>query len=294
LGTGACPDEVIFGGREDLVKVSGSYLNGYLKAVFKRNIITGDPNADQDIIPDEYATIVAAIGPINANRQAGYHSIKFTKSTDPPIKIAFSKPLIEQNCTALNVDAIQSSSIFSEIKAHAWRQEKIRGESIFRVHMGPSGGDRGYTGITGRPNWGLAYWINGLLIPELHVERGKNYTFIVETGNDPSNQIQYYPFYVTNSPEGGGGQNENELNTPTHMIYAGVTFRRGSPDPSPGAGRYCEWKHRSGSDSASEVNSIEEYKETLRLECRPGSPAVFTWSPDYQTPDVVYYQVNKI
>lgn len=39
----------------------------------------------------------------------------------------------------------------------------------------------------GQPAWGIAWYINDLLIPEITVERGQTYTFIVEGGNDPAN-----------------------------------------------------------------------------------------------------------
>lgn len=32
------------------------------------------------------------------------------------------------------------------------------------------------------PSWGIAWWINDKLIPEIYVERGQAYTFIVEGG----------------------------------------------------------------------------------------------------------------
>ncbi|XP_015782151.1 protein Skeletor, isoforms B/C [Tetranychus urticae] len=288
--SGACPDDLTLGGRQDLIMISGNYLNGYLKSIYKRNIITGDPNADQDILPDEYATIVAAIGPVNSRRQAAYHNIKYTRANDLPIRIAFNKIPLNRNCSSLNTDNVISSSIRSPIKSRAWKQEKIRDTNILRAQIGPAGGDRGYTAITGLQSWGIAWWVNGKLIPEIVVQRGKNYTFIVEGGNDPSNQAQYHPLYITDNREGGGGQDPSMLDTPGHRVFAGVSFNRGVPDPNPGAGRYCEWKHRSGIDRANEVDSVEEYKETLRLDCKPGSPAIFTWTPDDKTPDVVYYQ----
>jgi hypothetical protein len=39
----------------------------------------------------------------------------------------------------------------------------------------------------GTPSWGIAWYINDLLIPEITVERGQTYTFIVEGGDDSSN-----------------------------------------------------------------------------------------------------------
>lgn len=38
--------------------------------------------------------------------------------------------------------------------------------------------------LLGHPSWGIAWYLNDLLIPELYVERGQTYTFIVEGGDD--------------------------------------------------------------------------------------------------------------
>ena len=56
---------------------------------------------------------------------------------------------------------------------------------------------------TGHVGWGIAWYINGLLIPEIHVVRGKTYTFVIEGGQDPSQPAAYHPFYITDDPEGG-------------------------------------------------------------------------------------------
>ena len=37
--------------------------------------------------------------------------------------------------------------------------------------------------------WGIAWYINGLLIPEIYVVRGKTYTFVVEGGDD---KVRYF------------------------------------------------------------------------------------------------------
>ena len=41
-----------------------------------------------------------------------------------------------------------------------------------------------------------------------------------------------------------------------------------------------------------EFTSFDQYTETLTLECDDGQPGTFTWTPDENTPDTVYYQVN--
>lgn len=57
-----------------------------------------------------------------------------------------------------------------------------------------------------------------------------------------------------------------------------------------GTGRYCEWKHKTV-DMSDESTSWENFKQTLRLQCDRGQPGTFTWTPDKDTPGLVYYQV---
>ena len=55
-------------------------------------------------------------------------------------------------------------------------------------------------------------------------------------------------------------------------------------------GRYCEYKNIRG-DRSSEFDTFDDYKSSLKLECDEGEAGSFTWTPDENTPDVVYYQV---
>jgi hypothetical protein len=57
--------------------------------------------------------------------------------------------------------------------------------------------------LPGRVGWGISWYINGLLIPEIYLVRGKTYTFVVEGGNDPNQPASYHPFYISDDPEGG-------------------------------------------------------------------------------------------
>ncbi len=59
-----------------------------------------------------------------------------------------------------------------------------------------------HTHTLGQPSWGIAWYINGILIPELVVERGSTYTFIVEGGDNPSAESAYHPLYITDSITG--------------------------------------------------------------------------------------------
>lgn len=38
-------------------------------------------------------------------------------------------------------------------------------------------------------------------------------------------------------------------------------------------------------------DTFEDYFQTLTLDCQPGTTGLFTWTPDRNTPDLVYYQV---
>lgn len=49
----------------------------------------------------------------------------------------------------------------------------------FNAYLGPSGGLRGYQGITGHVSSGLAWYINGYMTPELYLKRGLTYAFKV-------------------------------------------------------------------------------------------------------------------
>ena len=57
--------------------------------------------------------------------------------------------------------------------------------------------------VLGLPSWGIAWYINGILVPELHLKRGVAYTFRVAGGDNRSDGSKYHPLYITDSPKGG-------------------------------------------------------------------------------------------
>ena len=63
------------------------------------------------------------------------------------------------------------------------------------------------------------------------------------------------------------------------------------------AGRYCSHEETAQSASvALECNStLQEYLDTLNVMCEgdESEAAILTWTPDENTPDVVYYQVSN-
>ena len=65
---------------------------------------------------------------------------------------------------------------------------------------------------SGQPGGKLAWYINGLLVPELTLTRGERYTFEVYGGsNDGSTMDGYHPFYITDSPTGGRLNNPRQV-----------------------------------------------------------------------------------
>ncbi|KAL3173630.1 hypothetical protein MRX96_041453 [Rhipicephalus microplus] len=71
--------------------------------------------------------------------------------------------------------------------------------------------------------------------------------------------------------------------------YAGVArHKNGRPYPT-AVGRLCEWQLPLG-EQPDEYNSFEQFRQRLKLQCQAGSPAHLRWTPDHNTPDLVYYQ----
>ena len=64
----------------------------------------------------------------------------------------------------------------------AWNRKVITDKELFVAHLGPTGGRKGYGAITGEPpsEKSVCWWINGLLMPEIYVHRGKTYHFRVQ------------------------------------------------------------------------------------------------------------------
>ena len=80
---------------------------------------------------------------------------------------------------------------------------------------------------TGRAGWGIAWYINGTLIPELIVERNKTYTFIVEGGTDPNALSNYHPLYISDSIGGGRLQNtqqERDVSPKKYCYYVHISI----------------------------------------------------------------------
>ncbi|XP_055923228.1 protein Skeletor, isoforms B/C isoform X2 [Eupeodes corollae] len=161
-------------------------------------------------------------------------------------------------------------------------------DGVFYAQMGPTGGKHGYPAITGHVGWGISWYINGLLIPEIHLVRGKAYTFVVEGGNNPDIPAKYHPFYISDDPIGGFEYKTDEEKAAV-KVFAGVHKSRSGKVTPTGVGRLCNWTPDPDGPPADDFQSFGAYQRTLTLECDDGEPGVITWTPDRNTPDTVYY-----
>lgn len=173
---GVCPDEKI-GGTNDVILLNGDRKKGVTYIKYKRPITTNDASNDLPIPIDREVSVIAAIGPLNSNKEANAHSHNGQEHTIENIQIDFSSK-DEHSCPSSLYERKDDS------KVKAWPTRILSGENMITARIGPTGGQRGYTAITGHPSWGIAWYLNDLLIPELYVERGQTYTFYVEGGND--------------------------------------------------------------------------------------------------------------
>jgi len=161
----------------------------------------------------------------------------------------------------------------------------------FDARLGPPGGAKGYSGMTGMPSNGFVWYINGYVASELYMRRGLTYAFRVEGGNDPYNPDFYNPMVISTDPVGGYERLSNEKNNRIKVL-AGLEYtRRGEPRTT-ASGRLCTWTHPETSDRRLDYRfeTFERFRNSLKLECsKEGTAAVLTVTPNITWPDVVYY-----
>lgn len=104
----------------------------------------------------------------------------------------------------------------------------------FNSYIGPSGARKGYQYSTGQTSTALAWYINGLLAPEMWLRRGLTYAFRVYGGNNPHSAEYYHPLIITDEPHGGFDKLTDEQQSKIRVL-AGVEYsRRGRPRPTVG------------------------------------------------------------
>ncbi|XP_059045492.1 protein Skeletor, isoforms B/C isoform X3 [Achroia grisella] len=284
---GVCPDSRL-GGSDDVILVNGKQNGGVTTITYRRPLAAKESSRDKEIFTSRSQSVIAAFGPLNSRYEANAHSFMDTTRADVQLDFGTQNDNTCVGLAELDVNGPEP-----------WPTRIISGATNLTVRIGPAGGLRGYTPITdndisngflpyGHPSWGIAWYINDQLIPEVYVERGKTYTFFVEGGDDRTNPAKYHPFYISDSSEGGFGQKKEE-DQRKQRVFAGVAYdNEGYPYPT-AVGRYCEWTHKT-TDQAAMTETFEDYMKTLQLECNSGDPAVLNWTVAHETPDLVYYQ----
>ncbi|XKL66519.1 hypothetical protein PGB90_009939 [Kerria lacca] len=278
--SGVCSDETIKG-RNDVKLIYGERRNDITTIIYERPLQTNEAVNDKPISLGVKTNVIAAIGPLNSMNEPSTHA-----QADKTIENTYIDfgSIADYTCSPLNID--------EDKQKKSWSKSIIRNTNIFSVRIGPNGGRRGFSAITtNRLSPGIAWYINGKLIPEIFVERGKTYTFIVEGGNIVDNYLQYHPFYITDNDEGAFGQ-KSESEQKDQRIFSGISYdSEGNPLPNT-AGRFCEWAYKT-TDHTALYETFEHFFKTLELRCDPGEPAYLNWTVDYETPNIVYYQETK-
>lgn len=122
--------------------MDGERKNGVTYIKYRRYLQTNEPVNDQAIPLDREVSVIAAIGPLNSNKEANSHSHSSDDHTVDDIRMDFSAKN-EHSCT---------SSLYNRKDENAvkpWPKREIIGENMITARIGPTGGKRGYTAITG-------------------------------------------------------------------------------------------------------------------------------------------------
>jgi len=292
-GQGSCPDHLAQG-QNDVRLLNAAFINEFSMLTFQRPLAASD-RTDVAVRSNASQPVIWAVGPVNGQGGVSYHTersrgnLMFDFGRSPQ----WNCPLPDDSTSSTPPPPASGSARFANptpAPAPAgWVIPPIPchepEDGVFDVTIGPTGGDQGYKSITGQVGWGIALYVNGLLIPEIHVVRGRQYTFLVNTGHSPNNPAKTHPLYITDDPEGGYAD-KTPRERQAVRVFAGVSVSAsGNPTPT-ATGRLCEYQRRASGTSA----SFAEYQRTLDLQCQPGEPGVLTWVPDDATPDLVYYQ----
>lgn len=177
--------------------MTGDRKKGVSIVKFKKPLKSFDSQFDINIPSDQPVSVIGAIGPLNSLMEANAHSHTGNDVNVDNIEINFSvkvrdlyysiKLIFLNRNTKFQNDNQCKKSLF-DVKDSPdevpWPINMITNESILTARIGPTGGKKGYTPITGFNSWGIAWYVNDLLIPEIEVVRGETYTFIVEGGSD--------------------------------------------------------------------------------------------------------------
>jgi len=280
---GACNDERMGGINSHQLR-SATRENGITALTYRTTFSNLGDGGDLVIPESGPVSVIWAIGKVSERahriKEPSYHHTYSRMHTE----IDFGNTEPYDSCIPFSTDRKEVTT--------PWRVPPIFDSSrrIFSARLGPGGGRRGFSGKTGLPASNLVWYIEGLMVPDIYLKRGRDYTFKVEGGSSPRSAEFYHPFIITDEPIGGYDR-LTEKQRKKVRVLAGIEFtRRGYPRPT-AAGRLCLWKHRKEGDRRrdDEINSFERFRNSLTFECDEGDASILQVKPNVTWPDVVYY-----
>ncbi|GAB0093554.1 protein Skeletor, isoforms B/C [Sergentomyia squamirostris] len=276
---GVCRDDVV-GGLDSFQLHTFTREDGINTITFRRTLISSDIG-DKEFVLDRPMYVVWAMGLLDSNKEPAFHDVFPRENV-----------IIHFNSTDPINDCFSFTRSETSGPIEPWEKTQIYDRTIrsFTAVLGPAGGKRGYQGITGHVSNGLAWYINGVMIPELWLRRGLTYAFRVHGGNNPHSPEFYHPLVITDEPKGGYDRLTDAKQSEIRVL-AGVEFtRRGRPKPT-AAGPLCIGRHQEHQDRRLDDNfpTFKKFNRTLHYTCEPGDPAILEITPNTSWPDVVYY-----
>ncbi|KAI4491509.1 PREDICTED: protein Skeletor, isoforms B/C [Polistes canadensis] len=274
---GVCKDELL-GGQDSNQMYTAIRENGINIVTYRRTLNSSDAG-DKEYPTDRPVYVIWALGRLDENKEPNFHD--FYPKGDLKLELNRQEP--ENTC----MDFTENNDKL----VIPWDKAEIFDRSIrtFKATIGPSGGKKGYRGITGQTSMGYAWYIEGQLIPELYLRRGLTYNFVIHGGNNPHSPNLYHPLIITDEPHGGYDRLSDIAQSKVRVL-AGVEFtRRGRPRPT-AVGPLCLSKH-DGRDRRldDDFPSFKKFNRSLIYVCEPGEGGVLEVTPNTTWPDIVYY-----
>ncbi|XP_063238063.1 LOW QUALITY PROTEIN: protein Skeletor, isoforms B/C-like [Bacillus rossius redtenbacheri] len=274
---GVCKDELL-GGIDNNQMHTAVRDNGISVITYRRSLISSDPG-DKEYVTEGLSYVVWAVGRLSHNKEPMFHDL-YPKAD---LQLELNRKDGGSDCVAFTRSTRNSTG--------PWKRAEIFDRSVrtFTATVGPSGGRRGYQGITGMTTTGLVWYINGLLAPELWLRRGLTYSFRVLGGNNPHSAEYYHPLIVTDEPHGALEALGEEAQRRVRVL-AGVEYtRRGQPKPT-AAGPLCLSKHNGRDRRLDDAfPDFRKFNRSLTFTCEEGKAARLEVTPNTTWPDVVYY-----
>ncbi|KAB7502787.1 Protein Skeletor [Armadillidium nasatum] len=294
---GVCDDEDV-GGQNSYQPLTSSRGDGISVFNFRRPMVTAD-SGDKPYKENEPTMIIWAMGKLtHLDTQTETDNALYLVSVvitllllllllQLPQPINFGRKTKVKNCFAFTHTNRPPPKV--------WKPVSFTHPSPnVTFQLGPDGGPRGYEGLTKKvPATGMAWYIDGYLVPELHLRRDTTYRFYVYGGSNPYDPANYHPLIITDEPNGGFSQLKSNKKSEVR-IFAGVERSvRGDLRPMRG-GDLCIWKHPENVDRRRDADykTFVDFRNSLTLACGGDGdpkPGILELTPNRSWPDLLYY-----